>query len=172
LNRTVDLISYTVSVLKPVTELDEAAPGSGGLCGSTFLNRIFAKYMRDRFESHPDWEEEILKKAMKQFESDVKKTFQGDPEDEAIIPIHPIRESSPAKIIRGDLYLPSKVISEEIFDPVIDEIIKLVKNQIRATKKTVKAVLLVGGFGENSYLRRRIQKEIGERIRVIPGHQG
>lgn len=157
--------------MKPVIELDEAATGSGGLCGSTFLNRIFAKYMRDKFESHPKWREEILTRAMRQFDSDIKKKFQGDPDDSATIPVYPIEDSPPA-ISRGDLFLSSKVISKEIFDPVIDEIIKLVRNQIRATKKKVRAVLLVGGFGENSYLRKRMQAEIGERIRVIPGHQG
>lgn len=44
-----------------------------------------------------------------------------------------------------------------VFRPVIDEVITLVKGQIRATKKKVKAVLLVGGFGQNSYLRDTIR---------------
>ena len=88
-----------------------------------------------------------------------------------IIPVFPIEDSPPA-IIRGNLRLSSKIIAREIFDPVINEIVKLVNNQIIATKKTVKAVVLVGGFGENSYLRKRLQKEIGEHIKLIPGHHG
>ena len=36
---TVDLISYTVSSLKPILKVDEAAPGTGAICGSTLLNQ-------------------------------------------------------------------------------------------------------------------------------------
>lgn len=57
---TVDLISYTVSSLKPILKLDEAAPGTGACCGSTFLNRNFEKYMKDRFGDDNDWDDEVL----------------------------------------------------------------------------------------------------------------
>lgn len=45
----------------------------------------------------------------------------------------------------------------EVFRPVVDEVITLVKGQVRATKKKVKAVLLVGGFGQSAYLRDSIR---------------
>lgn len=57
---TVDLISYTVSALKPILKLDEAAPGTGACCGSTFLNRNFEKYMKDKFGDDDDWDDEVL----------------------------------------------------------------------------------------------------------------
>lgn len=57
---TVDLISYTVSALKPILKLDEASPGTGACCGSTFLNRRFANYMIDKFGDDDDWDEEVL----------------------------------------------------------------------------------------------------------------
>ena len=57
---TVDLISYTVSALKPILKITEASPGSGSLCGSTFLNRIFQKFLRDKFENDPTWDEDVL----------------------------------------------------------------------------------------------------------------
>lgn len=34
-------------------------------------------------------------------------------------------------------------------------------NQISATKNPVKAVLLVGGFGQSAYLRERIRSAVG-----------
>ncbi|KAG8530983.1 uncharacterized protein KY384_004340 [Bacidia gigantensis] len=48
----------------------------------------------------------------------------------------------------------------EIFEPVLDETVKLVTNQIEKSKKPIKAVILVGGFGQNTYLREEIAKEI------------
>jgi hypothetical protein len=169
-NRTVDLISYTITALKPVPEFEEAVPGSGGLCGSSFLNRIFAKYMRDKFGSHSEWSEDALAPVMEYFESE-KRKFQGDPNDEFTIPVSAI-EDSPPFIVKGILRLSSEEVSKSIFDPVINEIVKLVKDQIRATEevqKTVKAILLVGGFGENIYLHNRLRAEVGRDIKVMGG---
>ncbi len=56
---TVDLISYTMSALKPILKLDEAAPGTGGLCGSTYLNSIFEQYLLAIFGSNPSWDDEV-----------------------------------------------------------------------------------------------------------------
>lgn len=57
---TVDLISYTVTALKPLLQITEASPGSGSLCGSSFLDRNFQKFLKDRFESDPTWDEDVL----------------------------------------------------------------------------------------------------------------
>ena len=39
-----------------------------------------------------------------------------------------------------------------MFEPVLEEVVRLVTGQIKASKKAVKAVIMVGGFSENSYL--------------------
>ena len=57
---TVDLISYKVSALRPVLEISEAAPGSGSACGSTFLNRIFQKFLKDKLSQDPNWDDDVL----------------------------------------------------------------------------------------------------------------
>lgn len=57
---TVDLISYSVSALKPVLKILEAAPVSGSACGSTFLNRIFQKFLTSKLGHDPSWDEEVL----------------------------------------------------------------------------------------------------------------
>ena len=60
-----------------------------------------------------------------------------------------------------------------IFEPVVKEILGLVKGQIQATKTTVKAVLMVGGFGQNAYLRDRIREAIkGDKIEVMQSPNG
>ncbi len=57
---TVDLISYTVSALKPYLNISEASPGSGSLCGSSFINRIFQKFLEEKLGREPGWDEEVL----------------------------------------------------------------------------------------------------------------
>ena len=65
---TVDLISYTVVKLEPVLEVKEAAPGTGGLCGSTYLNRRFQEYLESRLGQQQGWDEDVLKEAMDHFD--------------------------------------------------------------------------------------------------------
>ena len=55
----------------------------------------------------------------------------------------------------------------QIFSPVLSEIIALVGGQILSTKREVKAVLLVGGFGESAYLRASLRKAVGSRIEIL-----
>lgn len=57
---TVDLITYTVSALKPVLKLTEASPGSGSLCGASFLNRRFQEFLESKLKSAAGWEEYVL----------------------------------------------------------------------------------------------------------------
>ena len=41
------------------------------------------------------------------------------------------------------------------------EVIALIMGQIAATKASVKAVLLVGGFGQNAFLRDSVRQAVG-----------
>lgn len=57
---TVDLISYTVTALKPTLKITEATPGTGLLCGSSFLNRRFEKFLEDLLGKEPGWDKDSL----------------------------------------------------------------------------------------------------------------
>ena len=57
---TVDLISYQILALAPLLELREVAPGSGGLCGSTFINERFAKFLINKFGKDENWDDQVL----------------------------------------------------------------------------------------------------------------
>ena len=60
---------------------------------------------------------------------------------------------------------------KEIFEPVVQEVLLLIEGQIKAVKMPVKAVLLVGGFGQNAYLRDRIRQKIGN-VEVMQSPNG
>ncbi|CAG8513135.1 504_t:CDS:2 [Funneliformis caledonium] len=52
-----------------------------------------------------------------------------------------------------------------MFDPVIDQIIKLIHNQINQSGD-ISAVFLVGGFSESKYLQKRINEEFLEKTNI------
>ena len=71
---TVDLISYTIVRLDPTLVTEEAAPGSGGLCGSTYLNQRFAKFLKAKLGNLDGCDDEVMSEAMDIFEKKVKAT--------------------------------------------------------------------------------------------------
>jgi hypothetical protein len=68
---TVDLIAYTITQLKPILELEEAAPGTGGICGSSWLNRRFAKFLKDKLGHLDGFDDEVVYEASDVFEQKV-----------------------------------------------------------------------------------------------------
>lgn len=60
---------------------------------------------------------------------------------------------------------------KEIFLPVIQDVIELVQGQISNTNAasdiTIRAVLLVGGFGQNQYLKEELRRAVGPAIEVL-----
>lgn len=56
---------------------------------------------------------------------------------------------------------------KEIFEPIVKQVIDLVWGQIKATRRKIKAVLLVGGFGQNNYLKERLRKGLINNINQI-----
>jgi hypothetical protein len=61
-----------------------------------------------------------------------------------------------------------------VFEPVVEHVIELVRDQITSTNVDVKAVLLVGGFGQSSYLKERLRTALAktdQKIEVLqPPH--
>lgn len=162
--RTVDLVSYTVIGLDPVPKVQEEATGSGRLCGAMFLDRIFAKFMKDKCGENPKWDDRVLAKAVGDFDTKVKRKFDGDVKKHYCIHVE-LTNDRRAGIKDNKLRLSGSDV-RDIFEPVISEILTLIVDQIRATSRVVTAVLLVGGLGRNAYLHKRVQAEVGRAISV------
>ena len=58
--RTVDLITYKVSSLKPILNVAEVSPGPDSLCGASLLNRGFQESPKEKPGNEPEWNEEVL----------------------------------------------------------------------------------------------------------------
>ncbi|OBT43288.1 hypothetical protein VE00_06923 [Pseudogymnoascus sp. WSF 3629] len=174
---TVDLISYTIVKLQPVLEVKEAAPGTGALCGSTYLNRRFQEFLESKLGKEQAWDNEVLADAMERFDLVIKRNYSSTSKSQTYaVPVMGLANNPALNIKRHKMYVDSEDI-KAILQPVVDEAVKLVLEQIKTTQETqetkrqVKAILLVGGFGKSMYLRERIREAVDKKIEVLqPGY--
>ncbi|KAL2179721.1 uncharacterized protein P884DRAFT_237588 [Thermothelomyces heterothallicus CBS 202.75] len=168
---TVDLISYTITSLRPILEVQEATPGTGALCGSTFLNMRFAKFLKAKLGKLDGFDDEVLADAMERFEKTVKRQFTLNARDgdTYTIPVGGLANNKELGINRGRYALKLSQASDlrVIFEPVVQEVVKLVKDQISASKVPIKAVLLVGGFGASNYLKERLRGAVDPSVQIL-----
>jgi molecular chaperone DnaK (HSP70) len=165
---TVDLISYTILSTKPILEVQEVAPGSGALCGSTFLNMRFAKFLQSKLGKEEGFDEEVLAEALDVFENKVKRQFALNvgPDETYNIPVAGLANNKSIGISRGRFALKASDV-KKIFEPVVLEVIRLVEDQITASNVSVQAILLVGGFGSSNYLKERLRIAIDSSVRIV-----
>lgn len=88
------------------------------------------------------------------------------PNDTFQIPVAGLANNKALGIQRGRLLLKAKDL-QIIFEPVILQIVQLVQDQIKSSRVSVRAVLLVGGFGSSTYLRERLRNALGSDIQVM-----
>ncbi|KAI1210451.1 actin-like ATPase domain-containing protein [Annulohypoxylon truncatum] len=160
---TVDLIAYKIMSLKPL-RVEESAVGTGGLCGSAFLNYRFEEHVRGRL-GHSKFEEMKTKKAktwqmgLRYFEEFVKRNFNEDEYQEVNVPFPGLPDDEEARIDSGFLVMTADEI-KGIFEPVVKEVCDLVQGQVdglRGKGGIVSGIILVGGFGQSDYLYRRLK---------------
>lgn len=172
---TVDLSSYRINSFSPGhIDLEGRSIPSGGLYGSSFLNRIFADYLLNHKlrgyinpskQAHMKW----LKSAVDQdFERTIKPEFAGELDRTYYIDAFCFTTDSPQHGVRNSsVELTGREIVQNVFDHVVPKICHLVlKHMIDRTRDPVKAVLLAGGFGENRYLHEQIQQAVGTQVEV------
>ncbi|KAK6212643.1 hypothetical protein LQW54_005064 [Pestalotiopsis sp. IQ-011] len=160
---TVDLIAYKIISLKPL-RVEESAVGTGGLCGSAFLNYRFEEHVRNRL-GQSRFDEMKMKKAktwqmgLRYFEEFVKRNFNEDEYQEVNVPFPGLPDDEEAGLDSGFLVLAAAQI-KEIFEPVVKEVCDLVQGQVNTVRSKgglVSGIVLVGGFGQSDYLYRRMK---------------
>ena len=154
---TVDVITYQIQGLDPRLQVSEATSGSGALCGASFLNRKFQDMMKAKFAKNRNWNDEAMEEATERFEEVVKRNFIGDREQSFTIPVLGLLDSKEHSISRGRYKMTGDEV-REIFEPIVLEVIALIRDQLTAVDNSVSAIILVGGFGQNTYLYSKLQE--------------
>jgi len=159
---TVDLISYKITNLEPL-QVIESTQGEGGLCGGVFVNRRFEAHIKDRlgeerFNKFKTANPKSWRVALEFFEERVKRWFGARSMTTFDVPFPGFPDDEAAGIEASFLTLKSEQV-KQIFDPVVEKVIILVDNQVRALRaegEKVAAIICVGGFGQSAYLRKRL----------------
>ncbi|KAJ4416814.1 hypothetical protein N0V82_006543 [Gnomoniopsis sp. IMI 355080] len=175
---TVDLISYEIKSTEPLL-MGGCVPGAGDLCGSVFLNIAFTRYIKT-LVGETQYEEIKPRNKIKmeaEFEIGPKRRFRGD-SSEFTVDLVGVKNDEENGISEDVITLKPgfdqvmfRTAIQGLFDDVCGRIDNLVDNQIRAVEMKdlkVKAILLVGGFGENKYLHQRLETTYrSKEIRVM-----
>lgn len=161
---TVDLIAYKVTQVYPL-RVEESAVGTGGLCGSAFLNYRFEDHVKsrigtDRYNHMREKKPKTWMMGLKYFEEFVKRNFNEEEHNEVNVPFPGLPDDDEAGLDSGFLIMSSEQV-KHIFEPIIDEVVSLVEGQVDAIKGkggNVSGIILVGGFGQSNYLYTRLKQ--------------
>ncbi|CZT47209.1 related to hsp70 protein [Rhynchosporium secalis] len=169
---TVDLIAYTVTALRPVLKVAEAAVGTGGFCGSSFLNRRFQDFLTAKLGHISKWDDKILAAAMEVFETVIKRQYMPTTaaQNPVSVPVWGLDDDRNLGIRRARFVIESADLNA-VFEPVVLSIVQLIQAQIEECRGDVTAILLVGGFGQNIYLKSRIEAAV-DPIKVLQPANG
>ena len=167
---TVDLIAYKVTKVSPL-RVEESAVGTGGLCGSAFLNYRFEDHVRERIgvERYVTMREKKPKTWMmglRYFEEFVKRNFNEEEHSEVNVPFPGLADDEEAGLESGFLIMTAEQV-KAIFEPVIEQVTELVEGQVNAIKEKsgrVSGIILVGGFGQSNYLYTRLKQHFNSAV--------
>ncbi|KAI9660458.1 MAG: hypothetical protein M1821_009808 [Bathelium mastoideum] len=162
---TVDLIAYEVEEEQPFS-VRECTAGSGDSCGSTALNRNFSNILRAKIRKMklPDGSRtagKVYAKCIMDFENRIKADFRNNGQKWAV-DVGIEAEFPDAGIEEGYMTFTNEEILQ-CFEPVVNRILELVRNQIiaiQAQSRALQNVLVVGGFGASEYLFQQIKLHV------------
>ncbi|EME38937.1 hypothetical protein DOTSEDRAFT_83580 [Dothistroma septosporum NZE10] len=180
---TVDVTSYEIESVTPKLTFKELVVGTGGKCGSTYIDRGFIKWMETQFGDaymNLSWQKRgPASRLMKEFEGH-KRDF-GNSQDPGKYYEMPclMRDAKESKYYEEEGIV--KIYNDDLrklFEPVVQKIIHLIQSQLDEEKKqkkgkvTIRTVILVGGFGDSVYLNDRLREWCqAAKIRLIcPEH--
>lgn len=113
--------------------LKEAVTGTGGLCGSAFLNRRFDAFIMNKLgpEEYAKLKDRTKLASMKTWEEYVKRVFvDEDDENESFAVEFPGLADDEARGIESGFMTLSRESVRDIFEPVVLEVVSLVDGQI------------------------------------------
>ncbi|KAL1921667.1 uncharacterized protein VTP21DRAFT_10309 [Calcarisporiella thermophila] len=168
---TVDLIVFQIDDTPNGRRLRECTKGHGRSCGSVFIDRRMRALLKKRLRNYQldETRKNALEATMDSFVDLVKPHFDGT-EDQflqlpAALNLGEINNES-IGLEGGMLRLSAQELKTEVFDPVIQEVLGLIEDQLHKAGH-LQAIFLVGGFGNSSYLFERTKQQFRDRVPLI-----
>ncbi|RIA79148.1 hypothetical protein C1645_882813 [Glomus cerebriforme] len=178
---TVDLTSRK---LLPDLKLSEITERVGDLCGSTFIDKEFLQWLGRKVgfqaleklkSNHYGQMQHLIQRF---FCTRIKFKFNGDPTEYKPIKLNLqqycsdlpqyVTGESKEQMEKSRWILKVDFDSvREMFDPVVNRIIKLINDQLNSSNEKCSAIFLVGGFSESPYLFRRVKETFKYNVPII-----
>ncbi|KAF8272697.1 hypothetical protein EI94DRAFT_1769673 [Lactarius quietus] len=153
-------------------EIAEMCARSGANCGSLFLDLRFRELVRTLLADHPaHLDAASLAYFMHSFSETEKITYRGEVDDGSMFNFTCFNVEDPhdpqVGLFNGELSIPGNLLRREVFDPVVNQALELIEEQMKKVNQRIDALLLVGGFSGSTYLFKRVQERFGGRVKVI-----
>ncbi|RIA87530.1 hypothetical protein C1645_807256 [Glomus cerebriforme] len=179
---TVDLTTRKLIGNKQLGEITERI---GDFCGSTFIDKEFIKFLRERLGTRAidlliKNNDGQLQRMVRKFCRRVKEPFTGDNKDffyeldideNAPILLQYVDEKIREIMEEKDWLIDIRYYDiKKMFDPIVDRIIRMIHIQLsnsRNNGEVCSAMFLVGGFSESIYLQKRIKQEFQHEVKTI-----
>ncbi|KAI9308454.1 hypothetical protein BJ944DRAFT_174820 [Cunninghamella echinulata] len=166
---TVDLIVFEIDE-RSGRKLRESTKGHGQSCGSVFLDRRMRKLLKKKFKEYlSSIPASAFETMMDTFVDLIKPQFDGVEDQFITLPASMNLESltNPAIGLEdGMLCITAAELKQEVFEPVIKEVLALIEDQL-IKAGSMQAIFLVGGFGSSNYLFERVQQEFNGRVGLV-----
>lgn len=169
---TVDLAVYQILGQLATLEIAEMCARSGANCGSLFLDLRFRELVRTILADHPaHLDAASLAYFMHSFSETDKLAYRGQVDDDATFNFTCFNVEDPDDprigLVNGELSIQGSHLRREVFDPVVNQALELIEEQIKKVNQRIDALLLVGGFSGSGYLFKRVEEQFGARVKVI-----
>ncbi|KAK0654927.1 hypothetical protein B0T16DRAFT_432585 [Cercophora newfieldiana] len=159
---TVDITTYTIQKTEPIIEFEEICVGAGANFHKFMLTRFGTSFEKapPKFKGAGSHFMQAFEKAKQSFGSLENDTYE-------IGPI-PLGSNHKAKHydIDEECVILSKADMTDIFAPVVDDVLRLVAQQINKAlevqKKRINLIILVGGFGNSDHLKKAVDTWAGK----------
>jgi len=169
---TVDLAIYKIIGELANLEIAELCARSGANCGSLFLDLRFRELVRTLLADHSaHLDPASLAYFMHAFSETDKLAYMGESDDNNMFHFTCFNVDDPddpsVGLVNGELSIPGNLLRREVFDPVVNQVLELLEEQLRRVDQRIDALLLVGGFSGSEYLFKRVDDQFSNRIKVI-----
>ncbi|KAG2232385.1 hypothetical protein INT48_007289, partial [Thamnidium elegans] len=157
---TVDMATYDLFKVSEGYAIDEVTPGSGGICGASFLDDRFRKLVaRKCYDMDYRVSDYALEQMVNQFATKIKDRFMASDKNDIEIDI----PDEKAKEKGLKLEVTPNELSAQVFEPVTDDVLKLIKDQhkisarIKENVNVLDVIILTGGLGQSRYLQKKVR---------------
>lgn len=126
-------------------------------------------YLKNKFLHYHNINDSAMELIMDTFVNVIKPDFDGDEDHYLDLPASMgLGDLTDPEIglENGSLCLPAEELRQWVFEPVIRQVIDLIRGQL-AQSPQLEAIFLVGGFGQSNYLFRRVEDEFANQVGMI-----